>query len=270
MKNFHSLSKVERRAFPGAQATYTDVPSIARSEIIWLTSNDDQGDWITGLFAAGDPERKQCLIHFYAGNENLGKMGSFIETCRSKGLSVLMFDYRGYGASRGRPREAAFYSDAELIYDWLRDRYPDYSAIVSGRALGTAVAIYLAQHRDAEGLVLLSPFTSMMEVVSDIFPKDEIVIEEAMPFIFDNLERIRKVKCPILMVAGADDVTVPRHMIQELEAAVRTSLTRVDVDGAGHQDLLERGGETVWRAIFEFIDGLRGREHLDSQKVNSD
>ncbi|MFZ0488219.1 MAG: alpha/beta hydrolase [Arenicellales bacterium] len=256
MKNFHSLSKVERRAFPGAQSTYTDIPTVPRSEVIWLTSTDSHGDWITGLFAAGDPERKECLIHFYAGNENLAKMGSFIETCRSRGLSVLMFDYRGYGASRGRPRESAFYSDAELIYDWLRERYPDYRAIISGRALGTAVAIYLAQHREAKGLVLLSPFTSMMEIVSDIFPKDEIVIEEAMPFIFDNLERIRKVTCPILMVAGSEDATVPRYMTEELEAAVRTSLTRLDVAGVGHTDLLERGGEIVWQGAFDFIDGL--------------
>lgn len=256
MRNFHSLSKVERRAFAGAQATYSDLPAIPQSEIIWLTSNDDQGDWITGLFAEGDPDRKQCLIHFYAGNENLGKMASFIETCRSRGLSVLMFDYRGYGASRGRPREAAFYSDAKLIYDWLHDRYPDYTAIVSGRALGTAVAIYLAQYRDVRGLILLSPFTNMMEVVSDIFPKDEIVIEEAMPFVFDNLERIRKVKCPILMVTGSEDTIAPPRMIQELEAAIKTSLQRLDVTSAGHQDLLEGSSEVVWQAIFEFIDGL--------------
>lgn len=256
MKNFHNLSKVERRAFPGAQATYSDLPAIARSEIIWLTSNDDRGDWITGLFAAGDPARKQCLIHFYAGNENLGKMGSFIETCRSHGLSVLMFDYRGYGASRGRPREAAFYSDAELIYDWLRERYPDYQAIVSGRALGTAVAVYVAQHRDVQGLILFSPFTNMMEVVSDVFPKDEIVIEEAMPFVFDNLERIRKVKAPILLVTGSEDATVPGHMTRELEAAVKSSLTRLDVPGVGHQDLFERGGDIVWQGAFDFIDQL--------------
>lgn len=256
MKNFHNLSKVERRAFPGAQATYRDLPVIPHSEIIWLTSNDDQGDWITGLFAAGDPARKQCLIHFYAGNENLAKMGSFIETCRDHGLSVLMFDYRGYGASRGRPRESAFYSDAELIYDWLRERYPEYQAIVSGRALGTAVAIYLAQHRDVQGLILFSPFTNMMEVVSDVFPKDEIVIEEAMPFVFDNLERIRKVKCPILLVTGSQDATVPAHMTRALEAAVKSSLTRLDVPGAGHQDLFERGADLVWQGTFDFIDEL--------------
>lgn len=256
MKNFQSLSRVERRAFPGAQVTYTDLPAVPHSELIWLTSKDDHGDWITGMFAEGNVDRKQCLIHFYSGNENLSRLDYFIDACRSRGLSVLVFDYRGYGASRGRPREAAFYADAELIYDWLRERYPDYRVIVSGRALGTAVAVYLAQHREAQGLVLFSPFTNMMEVVSDVFPKDEIVIEEAMPFVFDNLERIRKVKCPILMINGTEDTTVPRHMARQLEAAVKSSLTRLDVPGAGHQDLFQRGGEMVWQGVFEFIDHL--------------
>jgi len=256
MRNFQNLSKVERRAFPGAQVTYSDLPAIPNSEIIWLTSNDDHGDWITGLFAPGDPKRKQCVIHFYGGNENLGKMQGFIETWRSHGLSVLMFDYRGYGASKGRPREAAFYSDAELIYDWLKERYPDYSAIITGRALGTGVAIYLAQQRGAQGLILFSPFTTMMDVVSDIFPKDEVVIAEAMPFEFDNLERIRRVQCPILIVNGTEDTTMPKQMTRDLSAAVKSSLATLDVPGAGHQDLFQRGGDAVWSGVFDFIDGL--------------
>lgn len=259
MKNFQNLSRVERRAFPGAQVTYSDLPAVPHSELIWLTSRDDKCDWITGMFAAGDPDRKQCLIYFYSGNENVSKLDYFIEACRSRGLSVLIFDYRGYGASSGQPRESAFYSDAELIYDWLRERYPDYGVIVAGRALGTAVAVYLAQHRDAQGLILLSPFTNMMEIVSDVFPKDEIVIEEAMPFVFDNLERIRKVKCPILMINGSEDEIVPRHMAQQLEAAVKSPLTRLDIPGAGHQDLFKHGGEILWQGMFEFID------HLDSR-----
>lgn len=254
MKNFNSLSKVERRAFPGARATYSDPPSIPDSEILWLTSNDSHGNWITGLYAAGDPARNQCLIHFYAGNENLSTMEPFIETCRSRGLSVLIFDYRGYGASDGRPREASFYSDAELIYEWLRDRYPERAVLVSGRALGSAVAVHLAQVRDISGLILFSPFTNMMDLVSDVFPNDEVVIEDAMPFVFDNLEMIRKVKCPLLIVNGEEDSTIPEEMIRALEVAVKSSLMRIDVPGAGHQDLLEHYGEFVWPAVFDFID----------------
>lgn len=256
MKNFNSLSKVERRAFPGARSTHSDPPVIPNSEAIWLMSNDSHGNWITGIYAAGDPARKQCLIHFYAGNENLHNMDYFIDACRSRGLSILMFDYRGYGASDGRPREAAFYSDAELIYDWLIERYPEYKVLVSGRALGSAVAVYLAQHRDIRGLILFSPFTNMMELMSDIFPRDEVVIEDAMPFAFDNLEMIRKVKCPVLMVNGVEDATIPRGMTRALELAVKSPLTRIEVPGAGHQNLFELGGDSVWQGVFEFVDGL--------------
>jgi alpha-beta hydrolase superfamily lysophospholipase len=224
--------------------------------VLWLTSNDSHGNWITGLYAEADSDRNQCLIHFYAGHENLGRMEYFIDACRSRGLSVLIFDYRGYGASDGRPRESSLYSDAELIYDWLADRYPDKEVLVSGRALGSAVAIHLAQHRDVRGLILFSPFTNMMDLVSDIFPHDEVVIEDAMPFIFDNVEMIRKVKCPILMINGAEDGVIPRDMTLSLEAAVKSSLTRVDVPGATHEDLIERNGELVWRAVFDFIDKL--------------
>jgi len=256
MKNFHNLSKVERRAFPGAQMTYSDLPAVPQSETIWLTANDEQGNWITGLYAYGGDDRGPCLIHFYAGHEHLNEMGYFIESCRAFGLSALIFDYRGFGASHGRPREAAFYSDAELIYDWLRERHPGHQIVVSGRALGTAVAIHLARHREADGLVLFSPFTSMMELVGDVFPKDEIVIEEAMPFVFDNLERIRRITCPILMVNGGEDEVVPRSMAHDLEAAVRAPLTRLDVPGARHRELFERGGEMMWRGLIEFLATL--------------
>lgn len=256
MKNFNSLSKVERRAFPGAQNTYAEPPAISRSEVIWLTSKDAHGNWITGLYAASEGDGNQCLIHFYAGHETLSDMAYVIDACRSHGLSVLIFDYRGYGASDGRPRESSFYSDAELIYDWLRDRFPDMEVFVSGRALGTAVAIHLARQRDVRGLVLFSPFTIMMDLVSDVFPRDEVVIEDAMPFTFDNLETIRKVKCPILMINGENDTVIPREMTRTLSLAVKSTLTRFDVPEAGHRDLIENHGEAVWATVFEFIDNL--------------
>lgn len=77
-----------------------------------------------------------------------------------------------------------------------------------------------------------------------------------MPFAFDNLEMIRKVKCPVLMVNGVEDATIPRGMPRALELAVKSPLTRLEVPGAGHQNLFELGGDSVWQGVFEFIDGL--------------
>ena len=150
--------------------------------------------------------------------------------------------------------------DALLAFDWLKERYPGYRVIVSGWGVGSAVATYLGQHRDIDGLILLSPPTTMMDVVSHVFSKDQIIIEEAMPFIFDNLERIRKASCPILVVHGTEDSTIPYEMSHRLEIAVRTSLTRLDIAGAGYLDLFSRGGKNLWDGIFQFIDSIPANE----------
>lgn len=267
MKNFYSLSKVEQLAFPGAQTNHRDPPNIPNSESIWLTANDNHGDWISGILAHANSiqQKKYCVIHFYGQHESLNSCEYFVEAIRSCKTSVLIFDYRGYGTSRGRPKESSFYADALLIYDWLKERYPDYRVIASGWGLGTAVASYLAQYKETDGLILFSPPTSMVEVVSHVFKDDQVFIEEAMPFVFDNLERIRKLRCPILMIHGTHDTTIPYQMSQRLQAAVRSSLTRLDIPDAGYMDLFLRGGGLLWQGVFQFIQTVQQLCHSQSQ-----
>lgn len=256
MKDFASLSKVEQQAFPGARFAYSEPPQLERSEVVWMTANDHDGDWITGVFAAGDPGNDLCVVHFYGNNENLRNAGYIFTNLRARGISVLMFDYRGYGASRGRPRESAFYCDAESIYDWLAERHPKLRVVASGWAVGSAVATYLALNRRVEGLMLFSPPTNMVDVVSHVFPKDQIIIEEGMPFRFDSLERVRKIRCPVLMVHGRQDTRIPYAMSQELESAIPGPVTRFDVPTAGHEDLFREGGEALWDKVHEFLSSL--------------
>lgn len=260
MKNFSSLSRIEQHAFPGARFNYREPPQMPESDIVWMTAKDNEGDWIAGIFAPGNPNNNNCVIHFYGNNENLRLSEYIIDNLRARGISVLMFDYRGYGASRGRPKESAFYSDAELIYDWLKETHPQLQVIASGWSVGSAVAMHLAQHRDVKGLILFSPPTDMVEIVSHVIPKDQIFMEEAMPFQFDSLERIRKITCPILMVHGERDPIVPFEMSQKLEQAVRSRLVRLDLPDAGHHDLFVKGGKILWNKVYEFINSLSDAE----------
>ncbi len=257
MKNFTNLSKVEQHTFSGAQFTYSEPPQVSHTDVVWMTARDNDGDWISGLFAPGDPNNDLCVIHFYGNNETLRASEYIIDVFRSRGISVLIFDYRGYGSSRGKPRESSFYSDAELVYEWLRERHPHLRVVVSGWSLGSAVATYLAQTaEDIHGLILFSAPTDMVEVVRHVFPPDQIIIEEAMPFQFDTLERIRRVKCPILLVHGKNDTVVPYKMSDELEAAAKSPLFRYDVPSAGHRDLFATGGEELWSRVFKFVESL--------------
>lgn len=272
MKNFSSLSRIEQHAFPGARFNYREPPQMPESDVVWMTAKDNEGDWIAGIFAPGDADNNICVIHFYGNNENLRLSEYIVENLRRKGVSVLMFDYRGYGASRGRPQESAFYSDAELIYDWLRETHPDLQVIASGWSIGTTVAMHLAQYREVRGLMLFSPPTDMVEIVSHVIPEDQVFMEEAMPFQFDNLERIRKITCPILMVHGERDPIVPFHMSQTLERAVRSRLIRLDLPNVGHHDLFVKGGKQLWNQVYNFIDSLsdgnaKSTPNADSQDI---
>lgn len=256
MRDFSRLSAVEKQVFPGAQISYPAPPVLEPAEEIWLTTRDDLGDWISGLFARGDPGNPLCVLHFYGRDETLNDCEYFISGLRALGPSVLIFDYRGYGASRGRPREESFYRDAELALDWLRDQHPRLRVVVSGRFFGTAIATHLAQQHPVAGVMLFSPPTSVLEVVRGFFPADDIFIEEALPFRFDNLSRMSRIAAPTLLVHGSRDSLVPTRMVRRLEALVRAPLTRYEVPDSDHKELFDKGGPGLWAQIDEFLTSL--------------
>ena len=200
MKDFYSLSRIERYAFPGACINYSEPPQFKNANNLWMMTID--GDWLAGVFLPSDVQSHAVIIHFYGHGENLHDVEWILNRYRRLGYSVLCFDYRGYGASRGRPGESAFYRDVLFAYDWLRENHPDLRILASGRSLGTAMATYLASKREIQGLVLMSAPSSMVDVVKHIFPPDEIIIEDALPFRFDNLKRIQEIQSPILFIHG--------------------------------------------------------------------
>jgi pimeloyl-ACP methyl ester carboxylesterase len=256
MKDFSRLSAVEKQVFPGAQVSYPVPPVLDPADEVWLTTRDDLGDWISGLFVQGEPGNPLCVLHFYGRDETLRDCEYLFSGLRALGPSVLMFDYRGYGSSRGRPREESFYRDAEMALDWLRDQHPRLRVVVSGRFFGTAVATHLAQQYPVAGVMLFSPPTSVLEVVRGFFPADDIFIEEALPFRFDNLSRMSRIAAPTLVVYGGQDSLVPVRMVRRLEALVRAPLTRCAIPDADHHDLFTKGGAVLWQQIGEFLGSL--------------
>lgn len=82
--------------------------------------------------------------------------------------NLYFVNYRGYGGSTGSPSEAALFSDALAVYDWVHEKYPNISVI--GRSLGSGVAVYLASARKVDKLVLVTPYDSIENVAKKSFP----------------------------------------------------------------------------------------------------
>lgn len=85
--------------------------------------------------------------------------------------------------------------------------------IVFGRSLGTGPSIYLSSQCKVSALILISPLLSIRHVVKDLLGK---LISYCFKNIFQNVEMIDKVTCPILIIHGQNDALIKYYHSTEL------------------------------------------------------
>jgi uncharacterized protein len=152
---------------------------------------------------------------------------------------VLLFDYRGYGRSTGRPSEHATYADARAARAALvgRPGVDPARIIYLGESLGAAVALELAIDAPPAGLILQSPFTSIRDMARLHYP---IVPRALVPDAYPNLDRIAALRAPLLVIHGARDEIVPLIYGEAVfEAAPEPKRLEV-FPAAAHNDLTGR------------------------------
>jgi uncharacterized protein len=169
------------------------------------------------------------------------------------GLSVLLFDYRGYGGNPGRPREQGLAADARAAEAWLVAQ-PDVDPrrlVYFGESLGAAVAIGLATQRQPAAVVLRSPFTSLADVAAVHYPwlPARLLLLDRYP----SIERIASVSAPLLVVAGDRDDIVPESLSRRLYDAAGEPKRYVVLAGAGHNDPEMLDGAQMLDAIGGFL-----------------
>ena len=160
------------------------------------------GEEIHGWFVPGDSETTLLWLHGNAGNIG-GRLDNLRMLHDALGLSVLIFDYRGYGQSGGVPSEAAMYEDAEAALEFLRSDKgldPVESIVLFGRSLGGAVAVETAARRSVRGVVLESAFTSIRDMARRTHPYlPSSLVMRMIESRFDALSRIPDVRSPVLI-----------------------------------------------------------------------
>jgi hypothetical protein len=172
---------------------------------------------------------------------------------RRTGVSLLFFDYRGYGLSEGAPSEQGTYQDAEAAYQWLLQRGAK-GVVFYGESLGCAVATEMARrHPEARGLILESPFTSTVAMAQLIFPR--LPVSWILRYRYDNLAKIPGLRMPLLILHSPQDEIVPFAMGKRLFAAAPEPKRFVEMAG-GHNDGYIDFGERYAAEVKRFLDSL--------------
>jgi uncharacterized protein len=174
----------------------------------------------------------------------------------AEGFDVLLFDYRGYGRSTGRPSEAGTYLDARAALAALRSR-PEVDPkriFYLGESLGGAVAIELATFAPPAGLVLRSAFTDIDSMARRHYP---LIPRFVVPDAYPSLRRIRTIRSPVLVIHGDADTLIPLAHGQALyEAAAGPKQLEV-IPRAGHNDIMAMAGLRLTHVIGDWARGLR-------------
>jgi uncharacterized protein len=201
----------------------------------------------------------QPLVLFFHGNAgNISHRVENLALLHRLGLSVFIFDYRGYGLSEGQASEAGTYADARGALHWLQgEGWPPERTIYFGRSLGAAVAVQLALEAPPAGLVLETPFTSIAAMGRQHNPILYLLLGWTLNARYDSLSKIADIKVPLLVFQGDRDDIVPEKMARTLFERANEPKTFHLIRGAGHNDTYERGGAAYWERWRQFVDAVR-------------
>lgn len=188
---------------------------------------------------------KGVIIYFHGNGGSINGAGWIAEDLLAYDYDVLMYDYRGYGKSRGKFSEKMFYADALACYQFLAQKYPEAQITVYGRSLGATMATYVAAHQKPRQLILETPFHSMRDMAQRwafLFPVDLI-----LKFPFRSDKYIKDVHCPIHIFHGTQDFTIPLASAQKLY--------QIRPEGIGFY-IIERGNHHNLSHFQKFRDQL--------------
>lgn len=212
---------------------------------------DGHGGTVAALFLP-NPSAKHVMWFFHGNAEDLGDIEPYLHEIQRHGFAVFAVEYPGYGYCSGQPSEAAIYAATKVGLEYLQKEQgitPE-RIIAFGRSLGGGPAVELASRRRLAGLILQSTFTSAFRVVTHwrILPFDR----------FDNLRKMPRVTCPVLVMHGREDQVVPFNHGERLFAAAPGPKQKLWVNLAGHNDFVRVAGPKLWWALDEFERSLGG------------
>jgi fermentation-respiration switch protein FrsA (DUF1100 family) len=200
------------------------------------------------------------VIYFHGNGGNLSLWLDILVELFRRGYSVLAIDYRGYGASTGRPSERGLYRDAEAAVQVYRQRLlkNGIPTIYWGRSIGAPVAAHAASQTKPDALVLEAPMPDVRSVLrtNPILWALSFFSSYRLP----TSQLLDRFDGPLLVIHGDGDSIIPFSAGRQVFDKATTRLkTFVAVPGADHNDLHIVNPDLYWTSIDRFTKDLRRR-----------
>ena len=233
------------------------LPDVGAMGSGWEEVSYGTSDGLTHLAWYHAPERQRPVVVVFNGNAgNRVGRAPLGRSLAAAGFGVLLTDYRGFGGNPGQPTEGGLARDGRAAVGFAREQAPASPIVYFGESLGAAVAIELAATDPPAALVLLSPFTSLVDVGRVHYPW--LPVGALLKDRYPSIDRIGSVAAPTLVIAGEADSIIPFEQSREIFEAAADPGRFVALPGADHNDSELTHGESLIREVVQFLELLLG------------
>lgn len=225
------------------------------AENVWFNSAD--GTRLHGWFFSHkiQDEAPATIIYFHGNGGNISNVGWVGQWFMRRGFNVLLFDYRGYGASGGNVgSEAGLYADGDAAVAFVSNEkgVRQQNIVLYGQSLGTSVVADVASRREVGALILESGFSSASSVASEALPWLPRWLHVLSRNRFESARKLATVKAPILIAHGDPDPVIPASEARLLFAAANEPKQLLILPEGGH-NLFGSLGDQYFNQVEQFI-----------------
>ncbi|KZV29614.1 alpha/beta hydrolase domain-containing protein 17C-like [Dorcoceras hygrometricum] len=208
------------------------------------------------------PAGRFTILYSHGNAADLGQMQElFIELRAHLRVNIMSYDYAGYGASSGKPSEFNTYHDIEAVYNCLKNEYGirQEDVILYGQSVGSGPTLHLASRfQRLRAVVLHSAILSGIRVLYNV--KVTFWFD-----IFKNIDKIRNVSCPVLVIHGTNDEIVDWSHGKRLWELSSEKYDPLWVQGGGHCNL-ETFPEYI-KHLRRFVNAMEKHSFSKRSKV---
>ena len=228
-------------------------PSKLKSPVSSLYLQTSDGNSIPARFFNFNKEFTIVMSHGNA--EDITRVEEWVQKIfiHKVHANIMLYEYTGYNNPAFKPSEQFVYSDCDAALWFLNNclRIPMKKIVVYGRSLGSGPSCYLAEKYEVGGLILQTPLSSIYRVVLNF----KFTMHGDM---FPNIDRMGRIRCPLLIIHGTKDEIVPmQHSVELFAACCSKNKQAFYVEGAGHNNIESIAGMPLFETIQNFLESLK-------------
>ncbi len=179
--------------------------------------------------------KKKVILYCHGNADNMQRWGEHYIDFLARGYDFFVWDYRGYGKTKGKATLENIYADAQQCYDYLTQQYDNQDIILYGRSLGTGIAAMLTAQNKAPLLFLETPYDTILGVFHSKAPL--FYLPKILKYNFSTTQYLPQIQCPVCVMHGTKDEIIAYGRAKKLKPFLKKDDIFITFPNGKHKNL---------------------------------